>query len=134
MKPQVLLLGLCACLFFCAADGFAQKKKNKKGEEKEELDERISTRLPAQDSKVSSKSVARTSVQKQKSTKGKTSVKPIRAENKFVETRTWKRQVAYEEAREDPSFGDAMYFGHKKKPKKNPPGKRKLCKECGMVH
>ncbi|MDW7690978.1 hypothetical protein R9C00_20515 [Flammeovirgaceae bacterium SG7u.111] len=46
-----------------------------------------------------------------------------------------KRQMR-KEARlaKKPQYNDAMYFGHKKKPKKRPPGKRKMCKECGMVH
>lgn len=35
---------------------------------------------------------------------------------------------------EKPQYSDPSYFGHKKKPKKRPPGKRKLCKECGIVH
>lgn len=40
------------------------------------------------------------------------------------------------EARMDqkPQYSDAMYFGHKRKPKKRKPGKRKLCKECLVVH
>lgn len=33
-----------------------------------------------------------------------------------------------------PQYSDAMYFGHKRKPKKRKPGKRKLCKECLVVH
>ena len=33
-----------------------------------------------------------------------------------------------------PRYSDPMYFGHKKKPKIRPVGKRKLCKECGIVH
>ncbi|MEQ8925563.1 MAG: hypothetical protein RLO81_07090 [Fulvivirga sp.] len=33
-----------------------------------------------------------------------------------------------------PQYSDPMYFGHKKKPKKRPPGKRKLCKECHIWH
>ncbi len=33
-----------------------------------------------------------------------------------------------------PQYSDPMYFGHKRKPKKRPPGKRKLCKECGLTH
>ncbi|WP_237390304.1 hypothetical protein [Fulvivirga sediminis] len=33
-----------------------------------------------------------------------------------------------------PQYSDPSYFGHKKKPKKRKPGKRKLCKECGIVH
>ncbi len=33
-----------------------------------------------------------------------------------------------------PQYSDPSYFGHKRKPKKRPVGKRKLCKECGIVH
>lgn len=33
-----------------------------------------------------------------------------------------------------PQYADPLYFGHKKKPKKRPVGKRKFCDECGMVH
>lgn len=35
---------------------------------------------------------------------------------------------------EKPQYSDPTYFGHKKKPKKRPPGKKKFCKECGIVH
>lgn len=33
-----------------------------------------------------------------------------------------------------PQYSDPSYFGHKKKPKKRPPGKTKYCKECGIRH
>jgi len=33
-----------------------------------------------------------------------------------------------------PQYSDPSYFGHKKKPKKRPPGKKKYCKECEMTH
>ncbi|GJM28456.1 MAG: hypothetical protein DHS20C17_10910 [Cyclobacteriaceae bacterium] len=33
-----------------------------------------------------------------------------------------------------PQYSDPTYFGHKRKPKKRPVGKRKFCKECGIVH
>lgn len=33
-----------------------------------------------------------------------------------------------------PQYADPTYFGHKKPPKKRPIGKRKMCKECGIVH
>ena len=33
-----------------------------------------------------------------------------------------------------PQYSDPTYFGHKRKPKKRPPGKKKLCKECQIVH
>ena len=33
-----------------------------------------------------------------------------------------------------PQYSNPLYFGHKKPPKKRPLGKRKLCRECGIVH
>lgn len=35
---------------------------------------------------------------------------------------------------EKPQYSDPTYFGHKRKPKKRPPGKQKFCKECGIKH
>lgn len=35
---------------------------------------------------------------------------------------------------QNPQYSDPSYFGHKRKPKKRPVGKRKLCKECSIVH
>ena len=35
---------------------------------------------------------------------------------------------------EKPQYSDPSYFGHKRKPKKRPVGKRKYCKECEIVH
>ncbi len=35
---------------------------------------------------------------------------------------------------EKPQYSDPSYFGHKRKPKKRPPGKKKLCKECSIIH
>ena len=50
-----------------------------------------------------------------------------------------KKEVAKEKAKmakemEKPQYSDPTYFGHKKKPKKRPPGKRKFCEECGIRH
>lgn len=33
-----------------------------------------------------------------------------------------------------PQYSDPSYFGHKRPPKKRPLGKRKFCKECGIIH
>jgi len=35
---------------------------------------------------------------------------------------------------EKPQYSDPLYFGHKRKPKIRPVGKRKYCKECEIVH
>jgi hypothetical protein len=133
MRSPYLTLALTALLLVSFECAFAQKKK-KANPEEPELDERISTRMSSEKYQIKGKTASKTQLSRQKSTKGKTSVKAIEPKNKFVEAKTWKRQVAYEEAKEDPTYGDPMYFGHKKKPKKNPKGKRKLCKECKMVH
>lgn len=45
-----------------------------------------------------------------------------------------KRREKEAKLAEKPQYSDPSYFGHKKKPKKRPVGKRKLCKECGIVH
>jgi hypothetical protein len=39
-----------------------------------------------------------------------------------------------ERIKDKPQYSDPSYFGHKRKPKKRPVGKRKFCKECGIVH
>jgi len=39
-----------------------------------------------------------------------------------------------EKEMQKPQYSDPTYFGHKRKPKKRPPGKKKLCKECGIKH
>lgn len=33
-----------------------------------------------------------------------------------------------------PQYSDPSYFGHKRPPKKRPPGKMKFCKQCGLRH
>lgn len=45
-----------------------------------------------------------------------------------------KKRAKMEKKMDKPQYSDPMYFGHKKKPKKRKLGKRKLCKECGIVH
>ncbi len=35
---------------------------------------------------------------------------------------------------EKPRYSDPSYFGHKNKPKKRAPGKKKFCKQCGISH
>lgn len=53
--------------------------------------------------------------------------------NEFAETR---RKELHKQAinSKKPQYSNPAYFGHKKKPKKRKRGKRKFCKECGIVH
>ena len=45
-----------------------------------------------------------------------------------------KKYRKIEKMKDKPQYSDPSYFGHKRKPKKRPVGKRKFCKECGIVH
>ena len=45
-----------------------------------------------------------------------------------------KKRDAIARQMEKPQYSDPLYFGHKRKPKKRPVGKRKFCKECEIVH
>lgn len=45
-----------------------------------------------------------------------------------------KKNAKMEKKLKKPQYSDPSYFGHKKKPKKRPVGKKKFCKECGMYH
>lgn len=45
-----------------------------------------------------------------------------------------KKYAQMEKDMKKPQYSDPSYFGHKKKPKKRPPGKRKFCQECGITH
>jgi archaellum component FlaD/FlaE len=45
-----------------------------------------------------------------------------------------KRHRKMQNEMQKPQYSDPMYFGHKKMPKKRPPGKKKFCRECRMVH
>ncbi len=45
-----------------------------------------------------------------------------------------KKKSKMQKDMQKPQYSDPTYFGHKKKPKKRSLKKRKMCKECGIVH
>lgn len=45
-----------------------------------------------------------------------------------------KRRQKMEKEMKKPQYSNPLYFGHKKPPKKRPPGKKKFCDVCGIVH
>ena len=49
-------------------------------------------------------------------------------------SKVYKEKAKEAKLAEKPQYSDPLYFGHKKPPKKRPVGKRKFCKECGLVH
>lgn len=45
-----------------------------------------------------------------------------------------KRYEKMEKEMSKPQYSDPLYFGHKKPPKKRPPGKKKFCSVCKITH
>jgi hypothetical protein len=126
MNIKTLLIVLLA--FTCSAS-FAQSKRNKR---KRVEPEQTQTTQPTALNPSEPKKEYVPKAAKKKPTKGAT----YTAEAKFYE-----RQEQLERAREKeekekakPQYSDPMYFGHKRPPKKNKPGKMKYCKECGIKH
>lgn len=65
--------------------------------------------------------------------KGGLKYKAAPTKNEFLEARL-KEKAKMAKDMKKPQYSDKSYFGHKRPPKKNKTGKRKLCKECGIVH
>lgn len=65
--------------------------------------------------------------------KNKKKTKYTSGVNEYAEARR-KKYKKQERTSSRPQYTDQSYFGHKKKPKKRKRGKRKFCKECGIVH
>jgi hypothetical protein len=76
---------------------------------------------------------------KKRKKKGLRKVKKLTYGNAIDDYRMRMQAVAKRNARNErlarkPRYSDPSYFGHKRPPKKRPVGKRKLCKECMIVH
>ena len=65
--------------------------------------------------------------------KNKKKTKYTSGVNEYAEAKR-KKYKKQERTASRPQYTDQSYFGHKKKPKKRKKGKRKFCKECGIVH
>ena len=48
--------------------------------------------------------------------------------------KVYKLKAKEEKLAKKPEYSDPSYFGHKRPPKKRPPGKQKFCKVCKMKH
>jgi hypothetical protein len=118
MKHILVLL----LLFACWSGAHAQSLKKKKGTEPAAQPSSVDPYYPKQNYEP----------KKQKSS-GKIT---YNARDKFYDRM---EQVARahrkaEKEMQKPQYSDPSYFGHKKSPKRRPPGKTKYCKECGLRH
>ncbi len=75
-------------------------------------------------------------IQKKKSKRSSINVYYDRKIEEF-HTRMKENSIRYKKMNKEmkkPQYSDPTYFGHKNPPKKRPPGKKKFCKECEIVH
>lgn len=119
----IILLMVCA-----SSVSFAQsKKKPKKTESSPQRSTSLSPYFPAEDY------VPKKTTQKKKS-KGSQITYNAMDEHEARMKAVVKAHRKAEKEMAKPQYSDPTYFGHKRKPKKNKPGKMKFCKECEIRH
>jgi len=117
----VLFLVFISCVYSYAQS--TQKKSSKK-KQKQEIDRGAT--YATESSKAKKKKKVTYSISKGFD-------KKVEEYEKRMEQNAKKNEKMAKEMKK-PQYSDPSYFGHKKKPKKRPPGKKKFCKECQMYH
>lgn len=107
---------------------FGKKKKKKNDKEKASSTDISSSKNSSGESGVFSSEMR---FSKKKTPMAADGIK--RAQD-LQEANAKKNQKIAREMETNPRYNDPSYFGHKHKPKKHRPGKKKYCKECGMTH
>lgn len=121
--PLIILLVL-----FASTATFAQsKKKQKKTEQKKQQSSSLSPYFPTEDYEPAKKG-------KSKKSKGRKATYNAMDEHEARMKAVVKDHRKAEKESMKPQYSDPSYFGHKRKPKKRPPGKMKFCKECEIRH
>ncbi|MEL6556797.1 MAG: hypothetical protein AAFQ94_01350 [Bacteroidota bacterium] len=118
---KLTLIGLLIALLFCAHVSNAQSTRS------------VEEVLKQRSVKQTSKKKKKFSLFKKKKSPYKNDAM-LRAE--FLARMKDNKKRNKKEARLalKPQYSDPSYFGHRRKPKKRPPGKKKFCKECHIVH
>lgn len=119
--PLIILLVVCAC-----SVSFAQSKKKKEKSKSNQQSNSLSPYFPKEDYEPEKKG-------KTKSKSRKTTHNAM-AQHEERMKEVVKSHRKAEKEMEKPQYSDPTYFGHKRKPKKRPPGKMKYCKECEIRH
>ncbi len=117
--PLIILLMVCVC-----TASFAQSKKKSKSSQQQSTS--LSPYFPSEDYEPEKKG-------KSKSKSRKATYNAMdEHEDRMKEVVKAHRRAEKESLK--PQNSDPTYFGHKRKPKKNKPGKMKFCKECEIRH
>ena len=123
---KLRLIFLCLVLFVMVTHSQAQSKRKKKSKGKQENVTSVDPSFPQ----------AGQYQPKAKKVKRKDRGITYNAQDNFYEQRA---RVSKEKRRAElelskPQNSNPLYFGHKRPPKKRPPGKMKFCKTCGLKH
>ena len=123
---KLRLICLCFILAVLATQSQAQSKRKKKSKSKQENATSVDPSFPQEGQyQPKAKKVSRKN-------RGITH----NAQDNFYEQRKRvskdKRKAELELSK--PQNSNPLYFGHKRPPKKRPPGKMKYCKTCGLKH
>ncbi len=121
LKFKITLVGGLLVFVFCANDSFAQSTRS------------VEEVLQQRSVKQSSTKKKKFSLFKKKQSPYKNDA-ILRAEFEQRMKDNKKRNKKEARLAQKPQYSDPSYFGHKKPPKKRPPGKKKFCKECHIVH
>lgn len=121
--PLIFVLILCATVSF----GQSKKKRSKKSAPTQQQGNSLGPYFPAENYEPEKKGNAK---------KSKSRKPTHNAVEEFYERQELVAKARKKAEKESmkPQYSDPMYFGHKRKPKKRPPGKMKFCKECEIRH
>lgn len=128
-------LGVMLLLFLASACASSSRKPMLNNGQSSYSQGAPSSRSSGEDSRSASGAEQRRIMKKKgkNAAKGKTHDDLVKESQERMEANA-KRYKKEAKMAEKPQYSDPSYFGHKKKPKKRPVGKRKFCKECGIVH
>ena len=119
----VVLLVFLSCSVLYAQ---SNTKKSKKVQERHEIDRGATYAVETSKVKKKDKKSVKSSISKDFDRKVEEYEKRMQANAR--------KNAKLAKEMQKPQYSDPTYFGHKKKPKKRPPGKKKFCKECQMYH
>lgn len=121
--PLIVLLVLC-----CTTLSFAQsRKKQKNAQTSQQQPSSLTPYFPDKDYEPEKKG-------KTKKSKSRKITRNAEEEHDARMKQVVKAHRKAEKELSKPQYSDFTYFGHKRKPKKRPPGKMKFCKECEIWH
>lgn len=118
-------LFLIICIAFLMGLAFSAEAQSRKEKSKEEYDRGATYEVKTSKSRVK-KNKSKNSIDKSYDQK-------VVEYEKRLEANAKKNKKISKEMKK-PQYSDATYFGHKKPPKKRPPGKKKFCKHCQLWH